>query len=142
MDPNQKTNDDWKKVLPAEAFEVLREHATEAPFSGEYLDHSEKGMYKCRACGTLLFTSEQKLNSSEWEPGLEGWPSFSNPAVAEHIGTRPDDSYGMFRTEIYCKNCGGHLGHVFDEKVQGTLKKHYCVNSVCLEFEKDSPDKP
>lgn len=130
-----KSEDDWKDELTPEEYEVLREHGTEAPFSGKYLSHNEKGVYRCKACNALLFTSDKKLDSSESDPGVQGWPSFSDPAVAENIGTRPDDSYGMHRTEIYCKNCNGHLGHVFDEKVQGAPRKHYCVNSVCLAFE-------
>ena len=130
--------DDYAKKLTPEQLRVMREKGTEAPFSGKYVNTSEKGVYKCAACGTVLFTSDQKLDSSESDPGLQGWPSFSDPAVAEHIGTRPDDSLGMRRTEIYCKTCGGHLGHLFDENVRGQPRKHYCVNSVCLEFDPKS----
>lgn len=137
MDPAQKTEEDWRNELSPEEYEVLRGHGTEPPFSGKYLAHDEKGSYHCRGCGALLFTSEQKFDSSEGDPGLSGWPSFSDPAVAENIGTRPDNAYGMHRTEIYCKRCGGRLGHVFDDMVKGTKQKHYCVNSVCLAFEKD-----
>lgn len=140
MEPMQKTDDEWKKELSPEEYKVLREQGTEAPYSGEFLNHSEKGVYTCKACGNVLFTSEQKLDSKSSEPGLRGWPSFSDPAVSENIGTRPDDSYGMHRTEIYCKKCGGHLGHVFDEKNGSASNKHYCVNSVCLAFEKDGKD--
>jgi peptide-methionine (R)-S-oxide reductase len=130
-------NDEWKKKLSDEEYRVLREQETEPPFSGKYLNTSEEGVYRCKACGNILFTSEKKLDSSKGDPGLQGWPSFSDPAVAENIGTRPDDTYGMHRTEVYCKNCGGHLGHVFEEKEPGSaVQKHYCVNSVCLEFEK------
>ena len=141
MESVQKTDEEWQKELTPDEYDVLRRQGTEAPFSGKYLDHTEKGAYRCRACGAMLFTSEQKLNSSESEPGLQGWPSFADPAVAENIGTRPDDTYGMHRTEIYCKKCGGHLGHVVDEKVEGAPRKHYCVNSVCLTFEKGEADK-
>jgi peptide-methionine (R)-S-oxide reductase len=137
MEPTQKTEEDWQKNLSPAEYEVLRDRGTEAPFSGKYLNTTDPGVYRCKGCGATLFTSEQKLDSSKSEPGLQGWPSFSNPAVAENIGTRPDDSYGMHRTEIYCKHCGGHLGHVFDEKVEGKMQKHYCVNSVCLDFEKN-----
>lgn len=137
MDIVEKSDGEWRDELSQDAYKVLREKGTEAPFSGEYLTHSEKGVYRCRACGNMLFTSAQKLDSSESDPGLQGWPSFSDPAVQENIGTRPDDSYGMHRTEVYCKKCGGHLGHVFDEKIQGAPRKHYCINSVCLAFEKE-----
>lgn len=136
MESDHKTEEDWKKELTPEEYEVLREGGTEPRFTGEYLDHNEEGVYRCKACGAVLFTSKEKLDSSEGDPGLEGWPSFSDPAVAENIGTRPDDSYGMHRTEIFCKHCGSHLGHLFEEKVKGTARKHYCVNSVCLDFEK------
>ncbi len=137
MEPHEKTDEDWRRELSPEEYEVLREQGTEAPFSGKFLNHNEKGVYKCKACGATLFTSTAKQDSSKVDPGLQGWPSFSDPAVAENIGTRPDDMYGMRRTEVYCKKCGGHLGHIFEEKIEGQSQKHYCVNSVCLEFEKD-----
>ncbi|HRH24159.1 MAG TPA: peptide-methionine (R)-S-oxide reductase MsrB [Candidatus Paceibacterota bacterium] len=135
MEPMRE--EDWQEKLSPEEYEVLREKGTEAPFSRKYLNHNEEGIYRCKACGNILFTSKQKADSSESDPGLQGWPSFTDPAVAENIGTRPDDSYGMHRTEIYCKKCDGHLGHLFEEKIKGTARKHYCVNSVCLEFEKE-----
>lgn len=130
-------DDEWKKTLTPEQYRVLRERGTEMPFSGEHLNRTEKGVYTCAACGTVLFSSDKKLDSSKSSFGLQGWPSFSDPAVAENVGTRPDDSLGMHRTEIYCKKCGGHLGHVFDEEMEGKQQKHYCVNSVCLGFEAD-----
>ncbi len=131
----EKSEEEWRKELSPEEYEVLRGAGTEAPYSGKYLTHNEKGMYRCKACKAVLFSSDQKLDSSESNPGFQGWPSFSDPAVAENVGTRPDDTYGMHRTEIFCKNCGGHLGHVFDEKIKGQERKHYCVNSVCHAFE-------
>lgn len=140
MDPMQKTEDDWKKELSEDEYKVLRGQGTEAPFSGKYLNHNEQGVYKCRACGATLFSSDTKLDSSKSDMGLRGWPSFSDPAVAENIGTRPDDSLGMHRTEVFCKHCGGHLGHLFEEKIEGKAQKHYCVNSVCLAFEKDQKE--
>lgn len=129
---------DSQKKLTSEEHRVLREKGTEAPFSGEYWGTFEKGVYKCKACGTVLFTSDAKVDSRESSFGLQGWPSFTDPAVAEHVGTRPDNSHGMRRTEIYCKTCDGHLGHLFDEEIKGNQRKHYCVNSVCLEFEPQS----
>jgi len=134
MEPLKKTEEDWKKELTPEAYEVLREHGTEAPFSGKYLDNKEDGMYRCRACGASLFSSSAKFNSGT------GWPSFTDPLVSENIGTRIDDSYGMHRTEVFCKNCRGHLGHVFNDGPKEAGGKRYCVNSVCLSFEpSDTP---
>lgn len=124
-----------KELTPEEDF-VLNQKGTEAPFSGEYLDNHEPGVYRCKQCGNVLFNSETKFDSGT------GWPSFADPAVAENVGTRPDDSHGMHRTEVYCKNCGGHLGHVFDDGPidrrlpAGRQGKRYCINSVCLDFEK------
>ena len=129
MEPARKTEEEWKKELSPEAFEVLREHGTEAPFSGAYLTNKEEGVYRCKACGNVLFTSAQKFDSGT------GWPSFTDPAVAENVGTRADDSYGMRRTEVFCKKCGGHLGHVFDDGPKEAGGKRYCINSVCLDFE-------
>jgi peptide-methionine (R)-S-oxide reductase len=136
MDPTQKTEEEWKKELSPEEYEVLREHGTEAPFSGKYLDNKESGMYHCRACGAALFSSSAKFDSGS------GWPSFTDPAVAENIGTRLDDSYGMNRTEVYCKKCSGHLGHVFNDGPKDAGGKRYCINSVCLAFEKEDGSSP
>jgi peptide-methionine (R)-S-oxide reductase len=135
MEPMQKTEEEWKKDLTPEEYEVLREQGTEAPFTGKYLDNHEAGVYRCKACGNVLFTSDQKFDSGT------GWPSFTDPAVAENVGTRPDDAYGMHRTEVFCKNCGGHLGHVFDDGPQDKGGKRYCINSVCLAFEKEGEEK-
>lgn len=132
MDSIPKTDEDWKKELSPEEYEVLREHGTEAPFSGKYLTNKEGGMYKCRACGADLFSSYAKFDSGT------GWPSFTDPAIVENIGTRPDDTYGMHRTEVFCKNCGSHLGHVFNDGPIDKGGKRYCINSVCLAFEKES----
>jgi peptide-methionine (R)-S-oxide reductase len=130
LQPSQSDHE-WKNKLTHEEYRVLREHETEAPFSGAYVDHHEKGMYHCKACGAELFSSDKKFDSGT------GWPAFTDPAVAENIGTRPDDSYGMRRTEVYCKKCGGHLGHVFSDGPKDSGGKRYCINSVCLAFEKD-----
>lgn len=122
--------EEWRKKLTDEEYRVLRGQETEAPFSGEYVNHHEDGMYKCKACGTTLFSSDAKFDSGT------GWPSFTDPAVAENVGTRPDDTYGMHRTEVFCKKCGGHLGHVFNDGPAEKGGKRYCINSVCLAFEK------
>lgn len=133
MEPMPRTEEEWEQRLSPEEYRVLREHQTEAPFSGSLVNNHESGEYRCKGCGTLLFTSAQKFDSGT------GWPSFTDPAVAENIGTRPDDSYGMHRTEVYCKTCGGHLGHVFDDGPAEAGGKRYCINSVCLAFEKEEP---
>lgn len=117
-----------KDLSPEEQL-VMKEGGTEAPFSGKYVDHHEAGTYRCRQCGNVLFSSDAKFDSGT------GWPSFTDPVVAEHVGTRPDDSHGMSRTEVFCKNCGGHLGHVFEDGPSDKGGKRYCINSVCLDFE-------
>jgi peptide-methionine (R)-S-oxide reductase len=129
MEPMQKTEDEWKKELSPEEYEVLRKKGTEAPFTGAFVDNHASGMYVCKACGTPLFSSDAKFDSGT------GWPSFTDPAVAENVGTRSDDDHGMHRTEVFCKKCGGHLGHVFDDGPAEAGGKRYCINSVCLDFE-------
>jgi peptide-methionine (R)-S-oxide reductase len=116
--------------LSPELKRVAREGGTEAPFTGAYVNNHEKGMYKCAICGTELFSSDTKFDSGT------GWPSFTNPANLEHVELKTDDSLGMSRTEVVCKTCGAHLGHVFDDGPTDAGGKRYCINSVCLEFEK------
>jgi len=118
--------------LSNEQKKVLFDKGTEVPGSGKFLNHSENGDYTCANCGSKLFNSTAKYESTE--PGLVGWPSFDQ-AIDGAVEERLDDSLGMHRTEIICANCGGHLGHVFaaDDAPSGT---HYCVNSVSLDFEK------
>jgi peptide-methionine (R)-S-oxide reductase len=130
--PIQKTEKEWRAELTPEEYRVLRESGTEPAFKGAYVDNHETGMYSCKACGTALFSSDAKFDSKS------GWPSFTDPAVAENVGTRSDDSHGMRRTEVFCKNCDGHLGHVFEDGPKAeTGNKRYCINSVCLAFEKE-----
>jgi peptide-methionine (R)-S-oxide reductase len=129
MEPNTMTEEEWKNKLTPEEYAVLRQGGTEAPFTGEYVDNHEEGIYRCKACGMKLFDSTAKFDSGS------GWPSFTDPAVAENVGTRSDDTHGMRRTEVYCKNCNGHLGHVFEDGPADKGGKRYCINSVCLEFE-------
>lgn len=116
--------------LSPELRRVAREGGTEAPFTGAFVDNHEQGMYTCAICGTTLFSSDTKFDSGS------GWPSFTNPENLEHIVLKEDHSHGMRRTEVVCKTCGAHLGHVFDDGPTGAGGKRYCINSVCLEFEK------
>src|SRR5690606_12214901 len=122
---------EFEEKLTPEQLAVLRDKGTEAPFSGEFLSHDDKGMYVCVACGNPLFQSDAKYDSRT--PGLIGWPSFSDMAHSDAVELVPDDSQGMHRTEVVCKRCGGHLGHVFDADDSST-GKHYCINSTCLKF--------
>ena len=116
--------------LSPELRRVAREGGTEAPFTGAYVDNHEKGMYRCAICGQELFSSDTKFDSGT------GWPSFTNPANLAHVELKEDGSLGMKRTEVVCKTCGAHLGHVFDDGPQEAGGKRYCINSVCLDFEK------
>ena len=121
------TDAEWRERLTDEEYRILREAGTEAPFSGEYVDHKADGSYACAGCGATLFDSETKFGSNC------GWPSFYD-VDDSRVETRPDTSHGMNRTEVLCANCGGHLGHVFDDGPDPTGKR-YCMNSVALEFD-------
>lgn len=129
MNPAERDDETWRTTLTPEEYHVLREKGTEAPFTGAYVNEHADGTYRCKACGTVLFSSDTKFDSGS------GWPSFTDPAVAEHVGTRIDESHGMVRTEVFCKTCDGHLGHVFDDGPKETGGKRYCINSVALSFE-------
>jgi peptide-methionine (R)-S-oxide reductase len=122
-------NDELKKKLTPEQYKVMREGGTEPAFTGKYVNEHAKGMYKCAVCGTELFSSDTKFDSGT------GWPSFTEPANLEHVELRSDDTGGMHRTEVICRNCGSHLGHVFDDGPKEKGGKRYCINSVCLELE-------
>ncbi len=124
-------DEDFKKVLTAEQYRVMRQQGTEQPFTGKYLKHNKSGVYKCAACGSTLFQSSQKYESNDI--GLAGWPSFSDVANSKAVILKEDKSLGMDRIEVVCKNCGSHLGHLFDDNDSPT-KKHYCINSCALNF--------
>lgn len=125
------TEDEWKKKLTPEQYAVLREGGTEAPFSGKLYKQEGKGEYRCAACDALLFMSDTKYETAT--PGLVGWPSFSELAANSAVELKDDNSLGMHRTEVVCKNCGSHLGHLFDD-AESPTNKHYCINSCALDF--------
>lgn len=119
-----------KKDLTELEYEVTQNKGTEAPFTGEFLNNKEKGTYICKVCGQALFSSDAKFESGT------GWPSFDKPENLEHVSLVEDNSHGMRRTEVQCKNCGAHLGHVFNDGPKETTGERYCINSCSLDFMK------
>jgi peptide-methionine (R)-S-oxide reductase len=133
MEKIVKTDEQWRQELDPATYEVLRNQATERPFTGRYVNEKGDGVYRCAGCGNALFSSETKFESGT------GWPSFTDPMFGEAVETKMDVSHGMIRTEVTCARCGGHLGHVFDDG-PGDNGLRYCINSCALDFERDGEE--
>ncbi|MBS2035063.1 peptide-methionine (R)-S-oxide reductase MsrB [bacterium] len=127
--PVTHSDEEWKKQLNPEQYQILRHKETERAFTGQYYNNHDPGLYFCAGCGQLLFKSEDKFESGT------GWPSFVRPAEEKSVLKETDTSWGMQRVEVECANCGGHLGHVFEDGPQPTGLR-YCINSASLNFKK------
>ena len=127
-DLRKKPDAYWSARLTPVQYQILRKKGTEVPFTGEYVHKKDDGMYRCAACGKELFSSQDKFDSGS------GWPSFTAPAHPAAVELQEDPSHGIRRTEVLCRSCGGHLGHVFDDGPEPTGKR-YCVNSASLDFQ-------
>ena len=125
---NIKSDAEWREELTPEQYQVLRQAGTERAFTGRYWDCHDDGVYRCAGCGAELFDSATKFESGS------GWPSFTEPKLTENVEVREDNSYGMRRTEVVCKHCGGHLGHVFDDGPRDKGGLRYCINSCSLDL--------
>jgi peptide-methionine (R)-S-oxide reductase len=128
-DKIEKTDAEWREELTPEQYAVLRQQATERPFTGEYVHNKAEGTYHCAACGQALFSSDTKFESGS------GWPSFWDVAEQGTVELHEDRSHGMLRTEVVCSRCGSHLGHLFEDGPRDTTGLRYCINSLALDFE-------
>jgi peptide-methionine (R)-S-oxide reductase len=124
-----KTEDEWRQELTPEQYRVLRQQDTERAFAGKYWDCHDDGIYRCAGCGAELFDAQTKFDSGS------GWPSFTEPKVADAVEVRRDTSHGMIRTEVVCKACGGHLGHLFDDGPREAGGMRFCINSCALDLD-------
>ncbi len=131
-----QANEEWRKKLTPEQYRILRQKGTEHPFTGHLLKNKEEGIYVCAGCGVHLFSSDTKFDSQS------GWPSFWESVSPEAVEIHDDSSLGMKRVEVKCANCGGHLGHVFDDGPKDTTEQRYCINSAALDFKKAEVDRP
>ena len=131
MEKVNKTDQEWREQLSDEQYRVLRQAGTERPFAGQYVNTEDDGVYACAACGNKLFASETKFHSGS------GWPSFWDVVSQGNVELHEDSSYGMRRTEINCAQCGGHLGHVFEDGPRDKTGLRYCINSAALELKKE-----
>ena len=128
MEKVLKSEQEWREELAPDQYAVLRQAATEPPFMGRFVDSKDDGVYTCAGCGNELFDSGTKFDSGS------GWPSFTEPATAESVELREDRSHGMVRTEVVCRRCGSHLGHVFDDG-PGPTGQRWCINSLALDLD-------
>jgi peptide-methionine (R)-S-oxide reductase len=129
METVEKTDAQWREELTPEQYQVLRKAGTERAFTGKYWNNHDDGIYRCAGCGAELFGSDTKFESGS------GWPSFTEPKVAEAVTLKRDISHGMIRTEVECARCGGHLGHVFDDGPRDRGGQRYCMNSCAMDFQ-------
>ena len=132
MNPLPQTDEEWREQLTPLQYDVMRRHATERPWTGEYNSVKDAGTYRCAGCGAELFSSDTKFDSGS------GWPSFTELKNTENVELHEDRSHGMVRTEVTCKSCGGHLGHVFDDG-PGPDGKRFCINSCALDLDTSAP---